>query len=601
MNFMLEFLPFLMATTSAVWIWTDSRWKKINSFKEIAVSLVPVGAIAAAFQTPPGTWQEAFARPIEWAAGIAICLLVGRTVWRKTAFESTVVDMPIGRVMLDTPAAVSGALRRVATERARLQNETPKFGFNLGGVQIPVEKETEHIWITGNTGGGKSQLVQPILDYTQNSKRIVIDFGGESTQSRLRDGDIILNPNDLRSAEWSIFAEMRHSSDAERLAKSIIPDAVESSKEWNAYAQTIVTETLKQIFSGHSSRKMDGGGKQNEKWEGTNEELFQRLIVDSVALNASRFEGSGVYRLLGGGEESTMVSNIMGIVGRYITPYQKLPKKAGKNSFSIRKWIEDENDTSTLWITFDSNSLHELSPLIAAWLGIAISSILSLPSKRSRRIWVIGDEIPVLGKVNGLDTLLTNGRKYGAACVFSSQSMNQWFMNYGEKLSKVIFSSMRTWIVFAHQENSENEYMANAFGKQKIKRQIKTKNGWSTSVTEEHVVPAADIAGLEKMHCYLRFSEKTPACKISIPITETKIVAPAFVYEDGERKAETEKDREALLKSYSPDDVGADQQRLPEAETEYQEPTVAGERQAEELETEEPVVDWDKTTGEKWF
>ncbi|HDZ7973587.1 TPA: type IV secretion system DNA-binding domain-containing protein, partial [Escherichia coli] len=56
--------------------------------------------------------------------------------------------------------------------------------------------------------------------------------------------DVLFNPFDRRSVDWSPFAEIRAEYDCQRIAKAAVPDGTGEGAEWHHYAQTLLGETL---------------------------------------------------------------------------------------------------------------------------------------------------------------------------------------------------------------------------------------------------------------------------------------------------------------------------------------------------------------------
>jgi Type IV secretion-system coupling protein DNA-binding domain len=141
--------------------------------------------------------------------------------------------------------------RRVVFDRWKLR---------IGGVAFPRRLEPQHLLITGATGAGKSQTLHGMLDAIRGrgDRVIVTDIGAEALRGFGVGGDMLLNPLDARGASWSPFAELDSAADAERLAKSMIPDHQEGiEREWFIYSQALVAAVLKRLLhpSGKAGRE----------------------------------------------------------------------------------------------------------------------------------------------------------------------------------------------------------------------------------------------------------------------------------------------------------------------------------------------------------
>ena len=526
---LIEFTSYFLCVASAYWLYTARPWKKT----ELYLKMLNLFAFGLVFSPLVGQaashLYDLFWKPIMMAIIFGVLWAFSLKFLRRFGLQD----------VKDTDEFKSGVqLCTVAELQALVKNIKGPKGPKIGEVETKSALFSTHGLLIGAPGSGKSLVLRQMIEHAinKNEKMVMLDPGAEFFQYYWdkSKGHRLLNLFDIRAENWSAFSEMRHESDSMRITKSLIPDGLGSSRVWNGYAQTVLDETIKQIFRGHSKWKDSDGGIQKDKWVGTNGELFDRLIVDSNALSAARMDGTGAGKLMQGAGE--MVSSFMGIIGQFITPFQSLDRNAGKDSFSIREWIENEDEKGVLWITFNFDDLEFVKPILAMWMDIVSTSILSLPTKLDRKIWVIADEFPVLGAVNSVETLLSNGRKKGANVVLASQTQSQWVATYGENKALNYLGNLRTWCVFSSPELKTREYLANSIGKQEVDRRTFSGGsgkgaGWSKNVAERNVVTASQIKTLEPLHFYLCLPGNLPIVETIAPLPPTSYVkvAEAFV------------------------------------------------------------------------
>ena len=112
-------------------------------------------------------------------------------------------------------------------------------------MRIRSEEERGHFLLMGDTGTGKSVLIQQMLGQVRQRKESAIIYDPalefvpryyDETQ-----GDIILNPLDLRTPYWSPSEEILGPGDAITIAKSLFPDKEE--------VQKFFTESPRRIFA----------------------------------------------------------------------------------------------------------------------------------------------------------------------------------------------------------------------------------------------------------------------------------------------------------------------------------------------------------------
>lgn len=121
--------------------------------------------------------------------------------------------------------------------------------LTIGGVPLPSEVEPLHCLLTGSTGSGKTTAIEELLDgvTARGDRHIVCDPNGGYLAQFGKDGDRLLNPFDARGEKWSLFNEFRRDYDAERLARSVVPDAHGEDAAWHGYAQTLLAELLRAL------------------------------------------------------------------------------------------------------------------------------------------------------------------------------------------------------------------------------------------------------------------------------------------------------------------------------------------------------------------
>ena len=296
----------------------------------------------------------------------------------------------------------------------------------IGRVRWPRQLESLHLLVTGATGAGKSQTLHGTLDTlrARGDRAIVTDIGGEAVRGFGREGDLLLNPFDARSVSWSPFAEMESAADADRLAKSMIPDQHGIEREWFVYSQALVSAVLKRLW---------------EKGDATNASLLHALTLASAAELKLLVQGLPAQALFHDGAEK-MLASVRGIVGSYLAPYHHLPKEAGAKSWSIRRHVREGK--VWLWLPYREDQAAALRPLLAAWLGEAVSAALSLPANLVRRHWLLLDEVASLGRVQGLSDALTKGRKYGLCAIVGLQSISQLRDAYGDDGAQTLLSCL---------------------------------------------------------------------------------------------------------------------------------------------------------------
>ena len=398
--------------------------------------------------------------------------------------------------------------------------------LKIGAVDIPLEVEPLHFLIAGGTGTGKSQAINSFLKNLRDrgDKVLVVDSGGEAMARLFREGDVLLNPLDSRSAKWSPFSELSSVFDTDRLAQSMIPaEDGGKDRQWQLYAQGLVTAVLQRLF--------EAGGT-----DATNERFSHMLTVAPSTEIQEMVQGLPASTLFsgmtGGKGEGGMLASVKGIIGAYLPAYRHLNPTAGADGFSIRKWVQSE-DKNWLWLPYRDDQLSSIKPLIACWLGEAVNATLSLRPSAERRLWIVTDELASLGMIASLSDGLTKGRKYGLRVVAGLQSVSQLRQIYGANGAQTLLSCLSTLLCLRAADSDTAEYFSKTFGEQEILRTDTSENsqGGSTS-SQKHVtqkaILASEISGLPQRVGYVRlantpdrvFVTGIPVCDLGAEVIE---------------------------------------------------------------------------------
>ena len=193
----------------------------------------------------------------------------------------------------------------------------------------------------------------------------------------------------------------------------------------------------------------------------------------------------------------------------------------------IKEWVRKEDD-SFLFISCKPSQRASISPLISTWISVAVRGVLDLASSRSRKLWFVLDELPTLNKVKGIETLLTEGRKYGACAVLALQSPSQLESIYGKNVAHTITGNCATKIVFAEHDPEIADRISRIFGVSEVgeynegisygANEVRDGVTLSFQKKKESTVSASDIQSLKPNRAFIRFANVKFITKVKIPI-----------------------------------------------------------------------------------
>lgn len=393
----------------------------------------------------------------------------------------------------------------------------------IGGVGVPRRLENRHFLLAGTTGSGKSQAFYQIAEVARQrgDAAVIADVSAEQLGRFYNPerGDTILNPIDARSAAWSPLAEINAEWDCERLSQSIVPPAEGSEGEWKGYAQVLLSAILSKVWR-ENGKNFD---LTNLILTATSEELGETL----KGTQAAQFFAAGSEKMLG---------SIRSILASYCQPFGYLKPDAGRDAFSITKFIQAEAaEKHGAWLYFPvrDDSFKSFRPLIAGQIDIAISALLSVEDDEARRVWFMLDEFASWGRIASINDLLTKGRKKGGVGVLGVQAISQVRESYGMNGAQTLLSNLGTWATLRCGDSDTADFMSKNVGDEQVRRLVESTNherqkSVSEQVVVERVIMPADLKNLPDLVGILNIAGELPAGWIRVPISSLKRTVPGF-------------------------------------------------------------------------
>ncbi len=327
-------------------------------------------------------------------------------------------------------------------------------GYLLGDIPYPAHSESTHTLIAGTTGSGKTILISKLIEQIKKrgDKAIIYDKMGVYTEHFYDEkNDILLNPFDKRSPVWSIFKEVNQKAGFDAIASALIPmDKGGSDPFWTKAARTIFSEVCSALYS--------RGGVSNE-------ELVTTLLKKNLKEAAALVKGTAAGAIIDENSPKTALS-VMSVLATHLKCLEFLRDKG--NLFSIRDWIKDESTKGCIFLTSRGDLHSTLTPLISAWLDIAITNILSLSKNRDRKIWLILDELPSLHTLPSLEQGLAETRQFGGCFVLSIQSISQLRNSYGTNGAQTISSLCNNKVFLRAGDHESGKWYSESIGASEV-------------------------------------------------------------------------------------------------------------------------------------
>jgi type IV conjugative transfer system coupling protein TraD len=338
--------------------------------------------------------------------------------------------------------------------RAKLFLSRSASPIKIGEIPMVKGTETQHLLITGGTGSGKTNCLKQLLDQLakRNEKVVVVDPTGDLAScffSKAR-GDILLNPLDPRSAEWCPWAECQNEADIHSFSEALIPISSSQEEEyWREGSRSILTALMQEIKDQKLSTltnwiMREPLGNLTKILSGTNAASF-------VDLSAEKTAGS-----------------MRSVCARFTKPLSHLPDTT--TPFIIRKWIQCDKP-GWLFLTCKPDERAMVKGLLRAWLSLAIRSLQALPIDLNRRRWFVIDELPALDRIDALQALVCESRKYGGCAALALQSPAQLQEIYGRSLQRTITGNCATRVVFSEKDSVTAKEISQCLGDRELQEQ----------------------------------------------------------------------------------------------------------------------------------
>jgi type IV secretory pathway TraG/TraD family ATPase VirD4 len=390
---------------------------------------------------------------------------------------------------------------------------------SLAGIPVPPLDETKHFKLIGTTGTGKSTAIRELLEgaLARGDRAVIADPDG-GYLDRFYDahaGDAILNPFDLRSRRWDLFAEIEQPYDVEQLARALIPDHDGPDKTWRHYARTFLTAVMRQLWELGAADASHRSIAELYRLVSIAPAEELRILVGNTP--AQPFLESGNERMFG---------SIRSVASASLAALEHAaPERA--SPLSVRQWTRGGQGRA-LFLPYTASQISALRTMISAWMRLAIFEAMS-GGERDQRLWFIVDELDALGQIDGLKDALARLRKFGGRCVLGFQSIAQVSTTYGQGEAQTIVENCGNTLILrcsASEQGSTARFASRLIGEREIVRihesrsshpdRVRTSKTHSAHhVTEAAVLPS-EIEQLPDLAGYLKLASSPSWRRVQI-------------------------------------------------------------------------------------
>jgi hypothetical protein len=318
-------------------------------------------------------------------------------------------------------------------------------------LMVPESLQYRHFAFVGASGYGKSTAIEEILIHARSNQQkvLVVDLNGAFYSKFGTAKDKIISLHDSRSEAWDFWNEPF--MNPETMASAII----EEDSVGQQFFFKAGREVLASLFRINSSLK-----ELIEDLERPQPELKLRL----------QEKGELALKVLGEGS-GDQADGVMGTAVLDLAFVKALVKmNAGRESFSIGRWMHDDTDPSWVFLTCTDASLESSKAALRLWFETASIAALSrsTANPNSPHTWLVVDEVKSIGRLPSLPSVLDKGRKHKSSIVLGFQAFSQIKRVYGEHDANAIFQGLQNQFFFRMTDVECAKYASDVLGEQEV-------------------------------------------------------------------------------------------------------------------------------------
>ena len=403
---------------------------------------VLTGWHALLMQTSPGeSFLQAIAHMLIAALGI---VGAGWGAWFASQQRSE--EHIDGVLYLPEFARAGRALEKLQrADMSEAQRSGRVHGIVIGGVELSRSAETRHLMMIGLQGGGKTVLIDSVIDQIEqrHDRKMLFDPKKDFVKSRYNPATtVLLGPWDDRAVVWDAAADFDEPKRAEEFCQVLYQVAARPEyKRWTGGAARIVAGLIKaDMLDARSANKAAGWS-----WATVAHQIKALSDVDMIKRAAV---GDSVIRTLipNAFSTGTLTKDEIAITNTIPEGIDLVTMLAAVDAarpdalrFSFRRWLtrEAHREIDTVIFNYDENYQTAAAAIFGA-MSAVISSVVnsSLPEKSADApdgLWYLVDEAHQLGAegLTRLKSLAAVGRSRGMRLIIATQDESQFIEALG--------------------------------------------------------------------------------------------------------------------------------------------------------------------------
>lgn len=413
------------------------------------------------FEKYPGTMQYKFYMSLMSQAGLtyliwlrfifiyAITSFCGYVAYRQTYRQRF---LTFTEQIIQTDGAKIYEAQEAERELAKFWEPSYKFFddsvtrfANIGeNIYHPEAQRRQHTFLIGNSGSGKSQVLQDFAHASMAAglKTVILDPGSEWTQHLFDENDptiALIDPTDARSHVWAFMEDLKGLGYIRAFVASVIPSNGEGNKMWSNAARMVLIGLflfLKKTIGDKCTFKDVADVIQLD-----DDQIIH--IINRYYKHAAKLVGEIKNDELIRGETTTgIMINMMSFMEYFIDLARFWNKPSTKTISLYRFMTEKDYPIKTIIIRPNESESSMARAITASTLSYLMNFIKKPEIYKDKKLPVgnfILDEFQSPGKLEDennnpvMQTVIQQGRKYGWGCYFATQTIAEAERIYGRE------------------------------------------------------------------------------------------------------------------------------------------------------------------------
>lgn len=391
-----------------------------------------------------------------WRGAIgAISAIAPGALLAKTAWTPRDGLIPLRGAKRFEGDAAAKALRWKLAGRAKRLPDHPM----APGIPYPSDLWTRHVLLVAGTGAGKSTVLRPLIANVIRARESLLLFDPKGEFTKAFPEPAIMAPWDARSLGWDIAKDLRNVGDMRRFAGAMIREAQDPM--WSNAARQLLVGFLIYL---KSTRGVDWG------WR----ELAEMMAMPqaSVLSIMSAHHPEAVRAVE---RASVTTQGILINLASFAAPIFDLAEAWGdapdSRRISFVEWTHGRSARKQIILQGHGAYPDLTKGYLEGLFGVvsAIVNSVEIDDDPSRKLWIIADEAPQMGKVP-IRPLLDVGRSRGVRCVLACQDLAQLEEIHGQHTAKAMASMVGTLLVGQIMQGDTAEQLCKAMGTIEVER-----------------------------------------------------------------------------------------------------------------------------------